>query len=143
MEEYTRHEDQQTKKRPDLLTVLCILTFIGSGLMGFSNLIVALSHDIILSLTESGELMFPGMEIYLSLPMNYFFLTFLFMAASLFGAIQMWKLKKIGFHVYTIGQVLLLVLPTLYPQFPSYPYMGILFTALFITLYASNLKHMS
>ena len=33
------------KKRPDLLTILCILTFIGSGLAAFSNLILFLTYD--------------------------------------------------------------------------------------------------
>lgn len=129
--------------RPDLLTVLCILTFIGSGLGAFSNLVMSLSYDMIKEMAESGEMNFPGMDIYLSLPRSFYVVSFVVMFASLFGALQMWKLRKFGFHVYTIAQLLLLLLPTIYMPRIEYPFLNIFITATFVLLYAVNLKHMS
>ena len=43
---------EQKEKRPSLLTVLCILTFIGSGMNAFSNLVVFLFYDASMKLTE-------------------------------------------------------------------------------------------
>ncbi len=130
-------------QRPELLTVLCILTFIGSGLGAFSNLVMSLSYNMIREMAESGEMNFPGIDIYLSLPGSFFFASFVLMFGSLFGALQMWRLRKFGFHIYTISQILLLLLPTIYMPGMDYPFLNILITAAFVLLYATNLKHMS
>ena len=42
-------------KRSDLLTVLCILTFIGSGLASFSNLFIFLSYEDMLTIVDEYE----------------------------------------------------------------------------------------
>lgn len=131
------------EQRPDLLTVLCILTFIGSGMGAFSNLIVGLSYDLIRDMAESGEMNFPGIDIYLSLPRSFFLASFVLMFGSLFGALQMWKLRKFGFHVYTVAQILLLLLPTIFMPGMDYPFLNFFITAAFVLLYARNLKHMS
>ncbi|MCF8227476.1 MAG: hypothetical protein K9G58_04250 [Bacteroidales bacterium] len=143
MEEIQTPENQQPRKRPELLTILCILTFIGSGLGTFSNLVLSLSYEMMQQMASSGELSFPGMDVYFAVPRSYYVGSFFFMLGSLLGAIQMWKLRRIGFHIYTVSQILLLVLPSLYAQNFPYPYLNVLITAVFILLYAMNLKHMS
>jgi hypothetical protein len=55
-------------------------------------------------------------------------------AGSLFGAIQMWNLKKLGFFIYAIANIILLVL--------NFGIWGLVFTAAFIVMYAVNLKYM-
>jgi hypothetical protein len=67
-------------------------------------------------------------------------------ALCLYGALQMRKLKKSGFGIYTIGEVL--------PLLSGYLFIGestltgmrgvfsILFVALFVILYATQLKYM-
>ena len=55
----------------------------------------------------------------------------------------MWNLKKIGFHFYTIAQILLIIVSRVYmPQLP-FPLFEIMISLVFITFYARNLKLMS
>ena len=139
-------EPQEVNKRPDLLTILCILTFIGSGIGFFSNFFVTLSFNTIVELVENDELpsmynmMVDDMKILLSGGAIYFFLSFLFFGGSLLGAVFMWRLKRIGFHIYTISQILLLILPALFLQGRGVSFLSFFFTGLFIGLYAINLK---
>ncbi|MCD4745786.1 MAG: hypothetical protein K8R58_05760, partial [Bacteroidales bacterium] len=73
-----------------------------------------------------------------------FFVTgLIFYTVSLFGAIQMWKLKKIGFHLYTVAQILLLILPVTYIKSYDFSYIELLLTGAFIIAYSTNLKYMS
>ena len=134
---------QRTNKRPELLSVICILTFIGSGLAAFSNLIISLNYDSLIEIVQSEELTFPGVDLILSLKVEFFVICFIFYSVSLFGAIQMWKLKKIGFHIYTVAQIVLLIIPSIYSPSLEFPFLGLLITVLFIVLYAKNLKYMS
>jgi hypothetical protein len=118
--------------RPGMLTALCILTFIGSGLnLLFSLLLLVLSGTISALLAE-----IPGFgEAMTELPVWKLILLVLLAAASLYGAITMWKLKKMGFYIYAGAQVVMLAL--------SFGILGLIFTALFIVLYYLNVKHMS
>jgi len=141
-------EPQENKKRPDLLSILCILTFIGSGIGAFSNLITALSYNTIVEIVENGELpsmydmMTDNIVLILSGGPYYFMLSFIFFGTSLLGAIYMWKLKRIGFHFYTISQILILILPALFLQGKGISLYSFFFTGLFIGLYAINLRAM-
>ncbi|MCD4747483.1 MAG: hypothetical protein K8R58_14395, partial [Bacteroidales bacterium] len=103
--------DEKSYKRPDLLTVLCILTFIGSGIRAFSSFFISISYNEAITFWEETEFNIPEMEIIMSGGKGFFVTGFIFYTVALFGAIQMWKLKKIGFHLYTVAQILLLILP--------------------------------
>lgn len=81
----------QAAKRPTFLTVLCILTFIGSG------------WGIISALAQKD----PGLEAYAG---YYYWVTLLFNVGTLFGAFQMWKLKKMGLMIWTACEVLSVIL---------------------------------
>lgn len=144
MEQYEINKDpNEQSKRPELLTVLCILTFIGSGLGVISNFFVLTSYSSVQELVASGELIFPGIDILLSVDKAYFLIGFILSSISLFGAYNMWKLKRIGFHLYTIAQILLLIVPYFYFQNYGFPYFGLLTTVTFVFLYRSNLRYMS
>ncbi|MFC2101223.1 hypothetical protein ACFLRZ_05275 [Bacteroidota bacterium] len=141
-------EHQENNKRPDLLSLLCILTFIGSGLGFISNLFVTLSYNTLVETIENGELpamydmIIDNMTLLLSGGVYYFMLSFLFFGTSLFGAIFMWQLRRMGFHIYTISQILILILPALFLQGQGISILSFFFTGLFIGLYAINLKVM-
>ena len=144
MEQYELNKDSNEQaKRPELLTVLCILTFIGSGLGVLSNFFVSTSYSSVQELAASGVLKFPGMDIFLSIDQSYFVTGFILFSVSLFGAYKMWKLKKIGFHFYTIAQILLLIVPYMYISNNGFPYFGFIISATFVILYGKNLKYMS
>ncbi|MCD4678959.1 MAG: hypothetical protein K8S00_01100 [Bacteroidales bacterium] len=130
-------------KRPELLTILCVLSFIGSGLGSFSNLIITLSYSSIVEIYSSSGIDIPGMEEMLSGGRTFFTLSFIIQMLSFIGVLNMWKLNKIGFHIYSISQILILILPSFFIPELDFPIIAILFTAVFIILYASMLKHMS
>jgi len=126
------------------LKILCVITFVGSGLGFLSYGIIGLIHDLFssnLSLIpdeQNRELI--GML--LSAGRAFFFLSALLYAASFAGALLLWRMKKIGFHLYTASQLLLLILPMAYiKQFPM-PGTSIFLTLLFIWGYSGFLKFM-
>lgn len=62
------------------------------------------------------------------------------------GVFMMWKLKKTGFYIYTVGQIALVATPFLLVGGLAGGMMatlGAIFPIIFIILYGLNLKHMS
>jgi len=129
MEEQVNVEVEATNKRPVFITVLCILTFIGSGLGLLFSLLGVVAAGALESMTES-----------LPIPIDMgdgivkTIITLLLYGGSLYGAISMWNLKKLGFYIYAIAQVVLLIM--------GFGILSLLFTAAFIIMYGVNLKHM-
>lgn len=143
MENHLPIGTEDKKKRPDLLMVLCILTFIGSGMAAFSNLFIFLSFDEVSNILEDFDMDFPEFDMIMSGGKKFFITGFILYTLSLAGAIQMWKLSKIGFHIYTGAQIFILLLPLAMIENFKFSFFGLLITAAFIFAYASNLKHMS
>ena len=115
-------------KRPNLLTLLCVLTFIYSGLGAFSNLMVFIFFDA--SMKFAAELVkafkLPGMDLFLNARPIYFAATAAINALAIAGAILMWQLRKPGFHIYTVSQILVILAPMYFfpapgPGFLQYP----------------------
>ncbi len=125
----------ESAKRPAFLTVLCILTWIGSGL-GSLLLILLLVGAGFLANSSLGTLLGPA----LAGGSAMIGLLTVCSVGSLFGAIMMWKLKKVGFYIYAGCQVLSAITPLIFGGTSGV--MGYVFTALFIVLYGLNLKHM-
>ncbi len=140
-------EEKQPNKRPAFLTVLCILTFIGAGFSILSELAVlfmpssfmdgmSLQFAEILG-EEKAEEMTASFMLASKLAPYQLVLSIL----SLTGAILMFQLKRMGFYLYTLAQVLIVVLPGLMGG--QWAIWGAAFWAiLFIVLYALNLKSM-
>ncbi|MDP5010274.1 MAG: hypothetical protein NWQ47_03460 [Crocinitomicaceae bacterium] len=84
-------------KRPTFLTVLCILTFIGSGLGVLGGILGLLGSSVLASFAPAGGTVLVSA------------LSLLASILCLFGAIQMWGLKKMGFMLYLGGSVLSLI----------------------------------
>ncbi|MGB0886479.1 MAG: hypothetical protein ACPGSL_00035 [Vicingaceae bacterium] len=121
-------------KRPTFLTVLCVLTFIGSGIGLLGGLLMTLGMG---ALMES----IPGMDAAMGGGTAYFAIGTLLAAASLFGALQMWKLKKQGFFIYAGANVIAIILPLIFGM--SFGVIGAIIPVLFIVLYYLNVKHMA
>jgi hypothetical protein len=133
-------------KRPTLLTVLCILTFIGSGLNLFSCLFLFIFFDTFLKLLPEVVRVFkmPEMTSFLeSVKPGYFAATAAINALALAGAIRMWQLRKQGFHIYTVSQILVIIAPMYFFKLPGPDFFNILICGIFILLYSRNLKIMS
>jgi hypothetical protein len=123
----------QTSGTPTFLKVLCILTFIGSGLVALG---------MILLLVGAGALLanIPGIGAALGGATVLIIISILLAGANIYGAIQMMGLKKIGFYIYTGAQVLGLILPLIFGA--GFSIGALFFSALFVVLYGLNLKHM-
>ncbi|MES2589377.1 MAG: hypothetical protein V4622_10380 [Bacteroidota bacterium] len=78
-------------KRPGFLTVLCILTFIGSGWGAISAV----------AFQDAGLTAYAAYYPWVMLVLNL---------GTLFGALQMWKMKKSGLMIWTACEVIGVVL---------------------------------
>ncbi len=140
---------QTHQKRPTGLTILCVLSFVGSGISLFSHLMVWLFYNTFLDLLASDiyssipNLNIEELESYLKAGGQLFFLIsavlFLF---SLVGVYKMWHLKKIGIHYYAIAQFLLIVIPLLFISTNMPVFGALLISLLFVLMYARYLKIM-
>ncbi len=119
-------QEKEDNKRPELLKILCILTFIGSGLSLVSNSIMFLTIDTVREYYENGMFDFLAedmdlvvLELLFSIESSYFVYQALLFGSIIYGAYLMWNLKKLGFHIYTIAQIVLLILPQIFlPNLP-------------------------
>lgn len=132
-------------KPPHLLRVLCILTFIFSGILSLSAILIPafaekmvefLQNEPNFSEAEKASALFS-----LRLGWGYYLLVFTLSAASFAGAVLMWNLKKMGFHVYALSNSVSLFIPMLMFSTPL-DWRDLLLTSGFILLYALNLRYM-
>ena len=147
MEEHQLKPGTEGKlKRPNLLTVLCILTFIGSGLNLFSSLMISLFFETFKTVSTSiaKTMNLPGMEMILSADRLFFITSVLIYAAAIAGAVLMLQMKKVGFHLYAIAQILLILSSMFYFKLPGTSvFFDILLSGVFVALYSYNLKQMT
>lgn len=154
--------------RPTFLTVLCILTFIGSGWGILSQLFALLGSSLVDSSTQIEQysaamdsiedagtasflsgLLSSSQEVLQATLMyarQIAVISLVLSTLSLLGAILMFKLRRIGFWIYSAAQVLMLFVTPYFAGFSMLIVVGMLFSALFtilfIILYAVNLKYM-
>ncbi|BAX79236.1 hypothetical protein [Labilibaculum antarcticum] len=156
------------KKRPTFLTVLCILSFIGSG--GFGLLAPIYEYATFESTYQTTyEQMSTGLENMSDAGMDSGFMyeftennliilekksqdlgtitgaTCFFALLSLIGVFLMFKLKRNGFYLYLVANLFALLVPLALIDFDATMFLTMIgggFTVLFIILYALNLKHM-
>ncbi len=141
-------EEQKVDKRPDFLSVLLVLTFVVSGLSILSHLMVLLNYEGLYTIYDSEEL--PSyMEQFredilnmLDTGKGFFLLSALFNIVSVIGAAHMWKLKRMGFHMYTVSKILLIILPAFFANADGFGIGAFFFTGLFIGLYAIHYKYL-
>ncbi|MCB2219815.1 MAG: hypothetical protein KQI35_05410 [Bacteroidetes bacterium] len=131
------------KVRPGLLTFLCTLTFIGSGMASFVFMMVYLSYDEMLIAMDDFKGQFPELVNIFRGGRQFFIASSILYFISLMGAIQMWKLKKIGFHIYTAAQIFVLILPMALIDSSMISVFEIFITLAFVSGYFSQIKHMS
>lgn len=122
-------ETNSTSSVPQFLKVLFILSYIGVGLQILGNLMIITTTAGLIGVISA--------------------------LGCLFGVLQMKKLKKTGFYIYTVFEIL----PTIYGLITIggamfslggmgggimaiYAFLSALFPIVFIILYAVNLKHL-
>lgn len=151
----TLDKSAEVGERPGMLTALCILTFIGSGLVSLLGLIGIFASGWVMSLlgaqvdqaaAEAGggaavEAAAAEVEGAMAMGTGILIAAFVLVLGlallSLFGAIKMWSLKKSGFIMYAIGTGLWAVICIL-----GASWLAAVASIVFIVLYGMNLKHM-
>lgn len=149
MEEYPNETtptplENMPGKRPPGLTFLCILSFIGSGISAISSFFIVIAYDLIpYAVKESPFVDAASMvEMIKAAGPVFFALMGVLYLASLTGAILMFRLRKPGFHMYTLAQLLMLLLPSLMIDGFVLPVSSMLLTGSFVLAYAVNLRFM-
>ncbi len=158
-------------KRSNLLIVLLVLTVLNNGCSFYQSVKNALHTEAVIETLQTSLETLEGIEdeangasmgdllsgsvatveqtiaIVESYGPLYYIIVAVLAAMSLLGAFFMYRLNKLGFHLYASSQVLGLLLPFAFgmTNFSSTllfvsNILGILFTALFIWLYARELK---
>jgi hypothetical protein len=154
--------------RPTFLTVLCIISFVGLGLSilnNFSSFVLSSAGSWLYSIVQEGlekalqqaSSTDPGAAVFLEHMFDAILklievlpllagLTLVCSTVALAGVLFMWKLKKSGFYLYSGAKGLLVFLPILLIGFNLLSVLISIGTfigaAIFITLYALNLKAM-
>lgn len=148
-------EQQEPAKRPEMLTILCVLSFINAAWNTLSNFVSFAFYDTFQNLFtqlregsgvyedmaeqmgENWDVMAQASEMASSISRGYYFLEMVLFIASFVGVLMMWKLQKRGFHVYAIAQILMLIVMTIFTKITFGP---VLWTALFIAMYYPHYK---
>ena len=131
------------RNRPVTLTVLCILSFLGSGLAFFTYSMISFSYEeFMLALQETGFDV-PQVEIIRQASKGFFVSGTILYATSLVGVMLMWRLRKAGFHFYAAAQVLVALHPWIFLKMESFPLLSLMASAIFILLYAYHLRYMN
>jgi hypothetical protein len=162
MEQTTVGTENTAPVRPAFIKVLCILSFIGTGIGLLSGLFNYWSNHQMaegggavmnaLGAMQGGDQATDAMNKmasalgidYAKQAMSSLIVGLLNIVVFL-GAIMMWNLKKIGFYIYTLGQVVSITVPFVIVGGLLGGISGMmmaLFAIAFIIMYAVNLKHM-
>lgn len=161
---------QQEEKRPTFLVVLCILTFINTGLNILTSLVQLISgptsdEQLLAERVEltkaTNEMKDSGMDalagvmdqmqaMTADIQANFYIAMTVALVApllGLFGALKMWRGERLGFHLYIIynliavGGIYLYVSPQNIPSIAII--FGLLLSGLFVFLYSRNLHWMN
>lgn len=149
-----------SNKLPTFLKVLCILTFIGSGLGILSALINFTTSDLTEeSLNLSNKVLqgspFDG-AINIEEMINWQkYINLSNLIGSLLclgGALLMWNLKKVGYYLYIPGWIIPITVSAIGMKYmisgslAGFGYisvvLNVIFAAAFITMYGLNFKHL-
>jgi hypothetical protein len=163
--------NEENTPRPKFLTVLCILTFISTGMSlvsGLYNLLfvgkqsqeamletkVAMAESISelknLGMSSLVDMMEKIDRMSIEINDNFYLASMISLVTvgiGLFGAFKMWNGFKIGFHLYIVynllivGAIYLYVSPGNIPTFVVI--FNVFFSALFVFMYSRNLKWMN
>jgi len=144
-------------ERPQFLKILCILSFVASGLLlliyAIGTLSLIMNEEIIGTFWNEAIKVQPVLE---NVDPIIFFHEFgmlciyslILNIISLIGIIMMWRLNKIGFYIYVFAEITANFLSlNLNTGEQNQAYSGLVFyifiDLIFIGLYFMNLKHMN
>lgn len=154
------NEEVAVSQRPNFLKVLCILTFIGSGLGILGAIIGFFTTDFMRQSMELADELSDGMYDRMGMDMQAMmewqtYINLGNLVGALFcltGALMMWKLKKIGYFIYVPGALIPVIVSFIGMNYimsgmmAGFGMLGVVFnlfiSAAFIVMYGLNLKHL-
>jgi hypothetical protein len=169
-EDILEEHNNQKKKRPTFLLVLCILTLVYAGLSVFTPIAALFQGPqspqememVKRVMTEASDKMqeigsgflanFYNQMYEMLAQVNenhylYYLMVVLYLGMGIAGAIFMLKGKKLGFHLYLGYSALATFGPYLFVSTDSYPMVltitNLIISGIFILMYSRNLKHLS
>ncbi len=145
-------------QRPVFITVLCILTFSGAGLTIITSLFSIFTMGQLETSMNNMNEAFGDSDIGMDFGNSYrwmklsYVLNLVGSLLCLAGALFMWKLKRLGFYIYIVGQLLPIIgsfMTMNSIKMGAFASLGIIATIIgmmfpiaFIIMYGLNLKHM-
>lgn len=149
MSEHSKTSNISEQKRPEGLTLVCVLSFLGGGLSFLSNFSIYALYNQLITAIENGQVMkLPNIDMDMVLDLllasgrTYYLIVALVYLISLYGVYLMWHLYKKGIHFYAIAQITLLILPLLFIDAEMSVFPSLILTVLFIFIYSRYLKIM-
>lgn len=149
-------ETTQPVKRPVGMTFLLVLSILNASLQIFSNLLMFVTMPIMKAMTDNGEMedafepflsmmdetmvesFNSTMEVWMNVKPIFFLITGLLFVGTLVGAIKMLRLQRLGFHIYSISKMLILIAAVafVYSHMAQNPFINeFLTTVMFILIY--------
>lgn|GEM_PF-711219 len=125
----------EKRKRTVLLEALCIMSFIGNGIAIALYLTAAVWNHAARGWMADWA---AGGDVSRFTTVYFLLFTGLYLL-SLTGVLLMWKMKKIGWFLYVTIQSIILFLPSFWLENAFIPSMQLIFTLLFVALYAREL----
>ena len=127
---------------PMFFYIMLVLSMVNAGMTFISSIILGFAAPSIVEMNNNGTLPISekfsvAVDSLSQMPQYYFFITALFWALSFYGALAMWKLRKTGFHCYTLAQLIILLLTVVILGKANLSLGDVMFTILFIVYYAS------
>ena len=143
-------------KRPVGMTILLVLSLLNAIYQITASIITFVLMPVMKEMMENGqfedlaerfiptldpdmlETLMTNLSVQLSVNPVYYLLLAVLYAGSLVGVIRMFKLERIGFHIYSISQLLILIAEVafVYSKLPQSPFFNeFLTTVLFILIY--------
>ncbi|MBK6284284.1 MAG: hypothetical protein IPF54_18070 [Draconibacterium sp.] len=119
--------NEQKPTRTNLLSALCLLTFIGSTLSFFAYFLASLFFD------KASDFIVKYSNWYSTEAISPFYFT-IFMALS--------AVSLVGFFIYLAAQMFILFLPVVWIGWNSLAATQVIFTAIFIGGYGLNWKYL-
>jgi len=154
-------ENTPILQRPVFITVLCILTFVGVGFSIISSIFGIFTMSMLENvMTSIGDTVGENDDFSQSLDNSYrwskiiYILSIIGSIICLVGALLMWKLRKLGYFIYIVGQITPLIGTVLsagsmsndneiFGNFGVFSVIiSMFFPIAFLIMYGLNLKHM-
>jgi hypothetical protein len=149
-----------SKKRPEFLTVLCIISYVGIGFAVFSALIglliVTTGHSMMFMHQNNSIFgnIIDNTDDYVRMQQINSLIALIAALVCLAGVLMMWNLKKAGYFIYIIGEIVPPIATIslsgqsgLSEMFASLYILllalGFIVPIAFIIMYGINLKHMT